>query len=90
MNKTEFIASIAEKNGITKKSAGESVNLVLGAIVDALKSGEEVAVVGFGKFYIVDVPTREARNPSTGETMTIDAHKTPKFKFAANIKESVR
>lgn len=90
MNKAEFIASIAEKGGMTKKAAGETVNLVLGTITDALVNGEEVALAGFGKFSVVDVPEREARNPQTGEAMTVEAHKAPKFKFASNVKAEVR
>lgn len=90
MNKTEFIAAIAEKTGSTKKAAGETVNLVLDTIVETLKNGEEVAVAGFGKFYVADVAEREARNPSTGEAMTVAAHKAPKFKFASNVKADIR
>ena len=90
MNKTEFIAAIAEKTGSTKKAAGETVNLVLDTIVETLKKGEEVAVAGFGKFYVADVAEREAHNPSTGEAMTVAAHKAPKFKFASNVKADIR
>ena len=90
MNKTEFIAAVAEKNGSTKKAAGEAVNVVLETIVDTLKKGEEVALAGFGKFSVADVAEREARNPQTGETMTVAAHKAPKFKFASNVKAEIR
>lgn len=90
MNKTEFIASIAEKSGMTKKVAGETVNLVLDTIVDALTNGEEVALAGFGKFSVAEVAAREARNPQTGEAMTVAAHKAPKFKFASNVKAAIR
>ncbi len=47
-------------------------------------------IPGFGKFYVTEVATRTARNPQTGETMTVDAHKAPKFKFASNIKADIR
>lgn len=90
MNKAEFIASIAEKGGMTKKAAGETVNLVLGTITDALTQGEEVALAGFGKFSVVEVEARERRNPVTGETFMAEAHKAPKFKFASNVKAEVR
>jgi DNA-binding protein HU-beta len=90
MNKTEFIAAIAEKNGMTKKAAAEAVAAVTSTIVDVLKNGDEVALAGFGKFSVVDVAEREARNPQTGETMTVAAHKAPKFKFASNVKADIR
>lgn len=90
MNKADFIARIAEKNGMTKKAAGETVNLVLDTITDALYDGEEVALAGFGKFSVVEVEARQGHNPQTGESMTIEAHKAPKFKFASNVKASIR
>lgn len=90
MNKTEFVNLIAEKTGSTKKAANETVTLVLGTIVDTLKNGEDVSVAGFGKFYVADVAAREARNPQTGEAMTVAAHKAPKFKFASNVKAEIR
>ena len=90
MNKAEFIASIAEKGGMTKKAAGETVNLVLGTITDALVNGEEVALAGFGKFSVVEVEARERRNPVTGETFMAEAHTAPKFKCARNGKAEVR
>ena len=90
MNKADFIAAVAEKGDITKKAAGEAVNLVLDTVVDTLKKGEDISLVGFGKFHVVDVPEREARNPKTGETMTVAAHKAPKFKYASNVKAEIR
>ena len=90
MNKTEFIAAVAEKNGCTKKAAAETVSVVLDTIVETRKKGDEVALAGFGKFSVVDVAEREARNPQTGETMTVAAHKAPKFKFASNVKADIR
>ena len=90
MNKTEFIAAVAEKTGSTKKAAGENVNAVLEVITDTLKNGDEVALAGFGKFHVVDVAEKSCRNPQTGETMTVAAHKAPKFKFASNMKADIR
>lgn len=90
MNKTEFVATLAEKTGTTKKVASETLTAVLDIITDTLKTGDDVALTGFGKFYVADVAAREARNPQTGATMTIDAHKAPKFKFASNMKADIR
>lgn len=90
MNKTEFIASLAEKTGSTKKAAAENLNAILDVITDTLKNGEDVSFAGFGKFFVADVAEREARNPQTGEAMTIAAHKAPKFKFASNMKADIR
>lgn len=90
MNKTEFVAFIAEKNDITKTDAKEMVDIVTTAITSALENGDEVSLSGFGKFTVVEREERTARNPQTGEAMTVPAHKAPKFSFAKNVKDSVR
>lgn len=90
MNKTEFVAFIAEKNDITKTDAKEMVDVVTTAIISALENGDEVALTGFGKFSVVEREERTARNPQTGAAMTIPAHKAPKFSFGKNVKDSIR
>lgn len=90
MNKTEFVAFIAEKNEISKSAAKEMVDVVTTAIASSLENGDEVSLAGFGKFTVVERDERTARNPQTGEAMTIPAHKAPKFSFAKNIKDAIR
>lgn len=90
MNKTEFVAFIAEKNDITKTDAKEMVDVVTTAIISALENGDEVSLTGFGKFTVVEREERTARNPQTGEAMTVPAHKAPKFSFGKNVKDAIR
>lgn len=90
MNKTEFVSAVAEKTGTSKKAAAEVVTAVLDTVLEALGNGEDVNLTGFGKFSVVDVAAREGHNPATGEAMTIEAHKAPKFKFASNVKADLR
>ena len=71
-------------------AAADAVAAVTNTIIEVLKNGDEVSLLGFGKFSVVDVAEREARNPQTGETMTVAAHKAPKFKFASNVKADIR
>ena len=52
MNKTELIAAVAEKAGLSKKDSDAAVNAVLCAITDALKAGDKVQLVGFGAFEV--------------------------------------
>ena len=90
MNKTEFVSAVAEKTGTSKKAAAEVVTAVLDTVLETLGNGEDVNLTGFGKFSVVDVAAREGHNPATGESMTIEAHKAPKFKFASNVKAGLR
>lgn len=89
MNKGELVSAIAEKSGLSKAQAGDALDAALGAIQDALKSGDEVKIVGFGTFLVADRPAGEARNPRTGEKVQVPASKTPKFKAGAGLKDAV-
>ena len=89
MNKTELIAAVAEKTGLTKKEAERIVNATFETVAEALKKGDKVSVSGFGIF---EVKTREARigrNPRTKEEIKIPATKLPAFKASKTLKDAV-
>ena len=81
MNKTELIAAVAEKAELSKKDAEAAVKAFTDVVAEALKAGDKIQLVGFGTFEVSERAAREGRNPRTGETMTIEASKTPKFKL---------
>ena len=90
MNKAEFIAKIAEKNGATKKATGEYLDAVIEVVTEAMVAGEDVKIAGFGTFTVVERAAREGRNPQTGEAMHIEASKSPKFKPSSTLKAAVK
>lgn len=85
MNKTELIAAMAEKGGITKVDAGKALNAYVEVVKEQLAKGEDVALIGFGTFTVVDRPARTCRNPRTGETLTVAAKKSAKFKVGKGL-----
>ena len=89
MNKTELIAAVAEKAEISKKDAEKAVKAFTDAVAEELAKGGKVQLVGFGNFEVSERPAREGRNPRTGETMTIAAFKTPKFKPGKALKDEI-
>ena len=89
MNKTELIAAVAEKAEISKKDAEKAVKAFTDAVAEELTKGGKVQLVGFGNFEVSERPAREGRNPRTGETMTIVASKTPKFKPGKALKDEI-
>ena len=89
MNKTEFIAAVAEKAEISKKDAEKAVKAFTDVVTEELVNGGKVQLVGFGNFEVAERPAREGRNPKTGEAMTIAASKTPKFKAGKALKDEV-
>ena len=89
MNKTEFIAAVAEEAGLSKTDAAKAVKAFTDVVTEEMKKGEKVQLIGFGNFEVSERPAREGRNPRTGETMTIAATKTPKFKVGKALKDMV-
>ena len=89
MNKAEFITAMAEKTGLTKKDSEKAVKAFTEIVAEELKKGEKVQLVGFGTFEVSERAAREGRNPRTGETMPIEASKSPKFKAGKALKDQV-
>jgi DNA-binding protein HU-beta len=89
MNKSELIDAIADHADLTKADAGKALDGLLHAVSEALKSGDSVALVGFGTFAVKDRAERKGRNPQTGEEITIKAAKIPSFKAGKSLKDAV-
>jgi DNA-binding protein HU-beta len=85
MNKTEFISAISEKSGLTKADSKKAVDAFADVIVEALKSGDKVTLVGFGTFSVKESKEREGINPRTKEKITIAAKKSAKFKAGSEV-----
>ena len=89
MNRTEFVAAIAENAEISKKDAEKAVKAFIDVVAEELKKGEKVQLVGFGTFEVSERAAREGRNPHTGETMMIKASKAPKFEAGKAFKDAL-
>jgi DNA-binding protein HU-beta len=89
MNKGELVGAVAEKVGLSRGQVGEAIDAALDVITGALKKGEEVKLVGFGTFVVTDRAAGEARNPRTGERVSVPASKMPKFRAGAGLKDAV-
>ncbi len=89
MNKSELIDRIAEAANLTKADAGRALDATVGAVTEALKSGDAVTLVGFGTFAVKERAARTGRNPQTGKEIQIAASKTPSFKAGKSLKDAV-
>lgn len=90
MNKSDLINSVAEKSELTKKDATKAVDAVLETIMDTLKDGEKVQLIGFGTFEVRDRAARKGRNPQTGEEIQIPASKVPAFRAGKALRDAVK
>ena len=89
MNKTELVAVVAEKSGITKKDAERVVSAAFETITAQLMKGEKVQISGFGIFEVKEREARVGRNPRTKEAIAIPASKAPSFKPSKALKDTI-
>ncbi|PQD96904.1 DNA-binding protein [Pradoshia eiseniae] len=90
MNKTELINAVAEASELSKKDATKAVDAVFESILEALKNGDKVQLIGFGNFEVRERAARKGRNPQTGEEIEISASKVPAFKPGKALKDAVK
>ncbi|MCD6451159.1 MAG: integration host factor subunit beta [Acidobacteria bacterium] len=89
MTKAELIEEVAKAANLTKKHSEIVVDTVFQSIIEALHRGEKVELRGFGSFRLRQRRAREARNPKTGEKVSVPAKKVPYFKAGKGLKELI-
>ena len=87
MNKATLITKIAEQTGLNKKQAEAAANAFTDTILEALKEGDKVQLIGFGTFEVKERAARVGHKPGTGETIEIAAKKTPVFRAGKGFKD---
>ena len=60
MNKTEFIAAVADKAEISKKDSEKALKAFVDVVTEQLKAGDKVQLVGFGTFEVSERAARES------------------------------
>jgi DNA-binding protein HU-beta len=89
MNKQELISVISGKSGLTKAEAKKGLDATIEAVSEALKTGDRVALVGFGSFSVTEREARTGRNPQSGAEITIPAKKVVRFKPGAELSSGI-
>ncbi len=96
MNKSELVAKLAKKTGMSQREAKDCVDVLFateskkGIIATELDSGRRVQITGFGTFETRKRKARQGRNPRTGESIKISAARVPAFMAGKALKERVR
>ena len=86
MNKSELVAEIAAKAGVTQSDAGSCVDAMMGIVSSQVRSGGEVNIPGYVKFSRKDTKERMGRNPRTGEARLIPAGTAVKIAPGSKLK----
>ena len=91
MTKQDLVSAIASSAGVTKKTAGISLDAILASITKELKKGKNVTITGFGTFRISKRAARTGVNPrNPSQKIQIPAMNIPAFKAGKSLKDAVR
>ncbi len=87
---SEFVENVRAFCGLNKRSeAKQIVEDIASFVMDSLKRGYKIPLMGLGKLYVRETKARTGRNPATGEVIQIPRRKRVRFTAAKALKERV-
>ena len=93
MRKADLVSSISEKTGVAKVDVLVALESFFSEVRDALSSGENVYIRGFGSFIIKKRAKKIGRHIKKNKAIEIPEHFIPSFKpakvFVEQVKENV-
>ena len=90
VNKKELVVAVAERSGLTQNNAGACLDAFFDIVCEQVGRGSEVNVTGYMKFSQVQRKARNARNPQTGEPVTVPATKAVKIQAGSKLKAAAK
>lgn len=90
VNKDALIDEISKKTDLSKKDIEMVIETLLEEITKSIKSGNKVALTGFGTFKTSARAARVGINPQTKASIQIPAMTVPKFTAGKALKEAVK
>ena len=89
MTKKEIAKKIAEQSGVTVLVALEAVQMVFDGIIQTLLDEGRIELRNFGVFEVKRRRARKARNPRTGENVSIPERSVVTFKPGREMEQRV-
>jgi len=89
MHKSDFVAAVAEKTGLSRVKAAETVDAFLDVITETLKSGDKLTLTGFGTFEVRNRAARQVTDIRTKQKKMTPASKHPSFSAGAVLKAAI-
>lgn len=89
MIKSDLVNVLVEQGGFSREQAEAVVDAMFASMRDALASGENIELRGFGAFVIRDYPAYTGRNPKTKETITVGARRGLLFRAGKELRDRV-
>ena len=89
ITKADMVEYLHNEFGLNKSECKVLIEDFFGEIKEALISGEEVKLSGFGNFELLNKNERPGRNPKTGEEVTISARRVVTFRAGNKLRKKI-
>lgn len=89
VTKQDIVVEIARQTGLQQALIKSIVQKILNSIVDVLVSEQRIELRNFGVFVVKERKARKARNPRTGEEVSVPAKCVVTFKPGKAMEERV-
>mgnify|MGYP002521574132 CR=1 FL=1 len=90
ITKTDLVEAVYAESGIERKIAQKAIDSFLRQVKKSLEDGNAIELRGFGTFELRLRKGREnARNPKTGEEVSVKPHYIAAFRAGQELKNSL-
>jgi len=89
MIKADIIDAISARSKLSRSRTTAAVEATLAVIKEALQQGEQVRIVGFGRFAVRQKHARVGRNPRTGRAIPIAPRRVLTFKASKVLRNII-
>jgi integration host factor subunit alpha len=89
VTRDSIVEVVSREARYQKKWSAEVVETLIKIIKEALGSGDDVLVSGFGKFSVKKKKARKGRNPATGEDMILESRRVVTFKCSGRLRDKI-
>ena len=89
LTRADLAEAMNRKLGLSRTDSLAMVESILGLMTDALETGENVKISGFGTFLLRDKSERVGRNPKTGIEVPITPRRVLTFRASQMLKDRV-
>jgi integration host factor subunit alpha len=89
LTRAEIAEAMNRKIGLSRSESLALVESILGHMSDALASGQNLKISGFGTFLLRDKAQRIGRNPKTGVEVPITSRRVLTFRASQMLKDHV-
>lgn len=89
LTKAHIVDNIYNQLDLPKNRSAKVVDTLLEIIKKTLEDGEDVLIIGFGKFCVKEKRERRGRNPQTREDLMLDARRVVTFRCSDRLRDKV-